>query len=85
MTLWAWKAGLVFSLSPASDCAQHTKKLIKAGYTPLIPAFRRQRQIDLCEFQASLVYIVSSRQSGLCSETLSINKIMMMKIIISIE
>ena len=58
MTLWAWKAGLVFSLSPASDCAQHTKKLIKAGYTPLIPALRRQRQIDLCEFQASLVYIV---------------------------
>jgi hypothetical protein len=24
--------------------------------TPLIPAFRRQRQADLCEFKASLVY-----------------------------
>ena len=28
---------------------------------PLIPALRRQRQIDLCEFKASLVYRVSSR------------------------
>ena len=27
--------------------------------TPLIPAFRRQRQGNLCEFQASLVYRVS--------------------------
>ena len=28
---------------------------------PLIPVLRRQRQEDLCEFEASLVYIVSSR------------------------
>ena len=28
---------------------------------PLIPALGRQRQADLCEFKASLVYIVSSR------------------------
>ena len=28
---------------------------------PLIPAQRRQRQADLCEFEASLVYRVSSR------------------------
>ena len=27
----------------------------------LIPALRRQRQADLCEFEASLVYRVSSR------------------------
>jgi hypothetical protein len=27
----------------------------------LVPALRRQRQADLCEFQASLVYISSSR------------------------
>ena len=26
------------------------------GCTPLIPAPRRQRQVDLCEFKASLVY-----------------------------
>jgi hypothetical protein len=26
-----------------------------------MPAFRRQRQTDLCEFKTSLVYIVSSR------------------------
>ena len=29
--------------------------------TPLIPTLGRQRQIDLCEFAASLVYRVSSR------------------------
>jgi hypothetical protein len=28
---------------------------------PLIPALRRQRQVDLCEFEASLVYTASSR------------------------
>ena len=28
---------------------------------PLIPALRRQRQVDLCEFEASLVYEASSR------------------------
>ena len=30
---------------------------------PLIPALRRQRQVDLCKFMASLVYRVSSRSS----------------------
>ena len=30
-------------------------------HTPLIPAFRRQRQADLCQLSASLVYILSSR------------------------
>ena len=29
--------------------------------TPLIPALRRQRQVDLCEFEASLVYRARSR------------------------
>ena len=28
---------------------------------PLIPALRRQRQVDLCEFEASLIYKESSR------------------------
>ena len=31
------------------------------GRTPLIPALEGQRQVDLCEFEASLVFIVSSR------------------------
>jgi hypothetical protein len=31
------------------------------AHTPLIPALRRQRQKSLCEFEASLVYIVSPR------------------------
>ena len=29
--------------------------------TPLIPAPRKQRQMDVCEFEASLFYRVSSR------------------------
>jgi hypothetical protein len=28
---------------------------------PLIPVLRRQRQIELCESEATLVYIVSSK------------------------
>jgi hypothetical protein len=30
-------------------------------HTPLVPALGRQRQVDLCEFEVSLVYRVSSR------------------------
>jgi hypothetical protein len=30
-------------------------------YTPLVPAYRRQKQADLCEFQSTLVYMGSSR------------------------
>jgi hypothetical protein len=30
-------------------------------HIPLIPALRRQKQMDLCKFEASLVYRVSSR------------------------
>ena len=32
--------------------------------TPLIPAHGRKRQVDLCEFKASLLYRVSSRPAG---------------------
>ena len=40
--------------------------------TPLIPALRRQRQADLCEFEASLVYREGSRTgSKLHREALS--------------
>ena len=28
--------------------------------TPVIPALRRQRQVDFCEFEARVIYIVSS-------------------------
>jgi hypothetical protein len=41
-------------------------KIITLGqcwHTPLIPALERQRQVDLCEFKASLVYRVNSRIS----------------------
>lgn len=32
--------------------------------TPLDPALWRQKQVDLCEFQASLVYVSSSTESA---------------------
>jgi hypothetical protein len=32
--------------------------------TPSIPALQRQRQVDLCEFEASLIYKESSRTAG---------------------
>ena len=40
------------------------KSITLAGqwwYMPLIPGLRRQRQVDLCESEASLVYRGSSR------------------------
>lgn len=37
-------------------------------YIPLIPAPEKQRQIDLFEFKASLVYKVSSRNSSISTE-----------------
>ena len=36
--------------------------------TPLIPALGRQRQMDLCEFEASLVYRASSRTGSKATE-----------------
>jgi len=33
-------------------------------HTFIVPAFRRQKQVDLCEFETSLVYKVSSRTVG---------------------
>ncbi|CAO2577223.1 hypothetical protein LEMLEM_LOCUS19 [Lemmus lemmus] len=35
---------------------------------PLIPALGRQRQADLCEFKASLVYRASSRTGTKATE-----------------
>ena len=33
-------------------------------HTPLISAVRRQKQVDLCDFKANLVYKASSRTHG---------------------
>jgi hypothetical protein len=30
-------------------------------HIPLIPAFGRQKQADLCDFEANMVYIMSSK------------------------
>ena len=35
---------------------------------PIISALRRQRQVDICEFEASLVYRVSSRTGSIATE-----------------
>jgi hypothetical protein len=42
--------------------------------TPLIPAPRRQRQVNLCEFEASLVYRASSSTTRPIHKTLSRKK-----------
>jgi hypothetical protein len=47
-------------------------KLNRAGrlYPTLIPALGRQRQADLCEFEVSLVYRVSSRAANVTQRKL---------------
>jgi hypothetical protein len=40
----------------------------------LIPVLGRQRHVDLCAFEASIVSIVSPGQPGLCRESLSQKK-----------
>ena len=41
---------------------QKIKRLVGRWWgAPLIPALGRQRQVDFCEFEANLVYRVSSR------------------------
>ena len=41
---------------------------------PLIPALGRQKQVDLCEFEVTLIYNVSFRAARAYSEALSQNK-----------
>ena len=41
---------------------------------PLIPALSRQRQEDLCEFKANLVYTVSSRTARTTQRNLVLKK-----------
>jgi hypothetical protein len=45
--------------------------VLKKIQNPLILAHRRQKQVDHCKFEASLVYRVSPGQPGLHKETLS--------------
>jgi hypothetical protein len=59
-------AGLGTILSFHLDSDDQTQAL-RAGqwwHTPSIPALGRQRQLDLKEFKANLVYRVSSRTVG---------------------
>ena len=46
---------------PSEILSQKTKDTVWWWCTPLIPALGRQRQVDLCEFEVSLVYRVSFR------------------------
>ena len=41
---------------------------------PLIPALRWQRQVDLCEFEASLVYRPSSRTDSKATQRYPVSK-----------
>ena len=40
----------------------------------MIPGLRRQRQVDICEFEASLVYKASSRTARTVRNPVSKNK-----------
>ena len=42
--------------------------MMSVWYTSLIPALGRQRQVDLREFKASLVYRMSSRTDSKATE-----------------
>jgi hypothetical protein len=51
-------------MTPTRSMRVYTPRIsVEAGWpcTPLIPVLQRQRQADLCELEASLVYISSSR------------------------
>jgi hypothetical protein len=41
---------------------------------PLIPALRKQQQVDHCEFEASLVYIAITGRPRLCRRCLKKSK-----------
>ena len=45
---------------------------------PVIPTLRRQRQADLCEFEASMVYRVSSRIGPKATEKPGLEKKMLL-------
>lgn len=61
----------MFRWSLEFPMAKKSLPLAMVTYRPLVPAPRRQKLVVLCEFQASLVCIVSSVRSGLHCETLS--------------
>ena len=53
---------------------------------PLIPVFKKERQVDFCEFETSLIYRVSSRTARATEKPcLKKKKIPVMTIIESLE
>jgi hypothetical protein len=63
---WTWKKPVLSITEPSLQTLSCSFKKIcfmsqEWWCSPLIPALRRQKQADLCEFESSLVYRVSSR------------------------
>ena len=68
--------GLLFYL-PRRDGPTALKVEKRAGqwwHTPLIPALGRQRQVDLCECEASLVYRTSSKTARAVTQRNPVSK-----------
>lgn len=51
----------VTQINPISEGEKKSSILLSVVVPPLIPALKRQRKVDLCKLEASLVYIASFR------------------------
>jgi hypothetical protein len=58
---WPWANSLIFPETLSLLENEDYKRTSLSWAVPLIPALGRQTQVSLCEFEASLVYRVSSR------------------------
>lgn len=69
-----WGLGIV-AITPGKECIRNKRSQAWWWHRPLMPALRRQKQVDWYELEASLVYIVEFQgQPSLYSETCLKNK-----------
>lgn len=59
LVYWSWLSASFSTVLVTLNA----KKMRRLGSLPLISTLRRQRQTGLHEFEANLIYIISSRQA----------------------